>query len=102
MVIRAKTQDLKNILGLTAVIDCQHGEQRQESKKNFDGDCQDDQQNQRDIAVVKNSGQWPVDLKGGSRTMFLYCDLVQNENLGDTQAALEEWQFQLCGGTFCR
>ena len=60
LVIRAKSQDLKNILGLTTIIDCQDGEQRQESKKNFDGNCQDHQQNQRDIAVVKNSGQWPV------------------------------------------
>ena len=52
LVIRAKSQDLKNILGLTTIIDCQHGEQRQESKKNFDVNCRDDQQNQRDIAVV--------------------------------------------------
>ena len=88
LVIRAKSQDLKNILGLTTVIDCQHGEHRQESKKNFDGNCQDEQQIQRDIAVVKNSGQWPVDLKAGSPTIFLYCDLVQNEILGDTQTAL--------------
>ena len=88
LIIRAKTQVLKNLLGLTTVIDCQHGEQRQESKKNFDGNCQDDQQNQRDIAVVKNSGQWPVDLKAGSHTMFSFCDLVQTEILGDTQSAL--------------
>ena len=88
MVIRAKSKDLKNILGLTTVIDCQYGEQRQKSGKNFDGNCQDDQQNQTDIAVVKNSGQWPVDLKAGSHTMFLYCDLVQNETPGDTQTAL--------------
>ena len=54
---------------------------------NFDANCQDDQQNQRDIAVVNNSGQWPVDLKAESHTMFLYCDLVQNEILGDTQTA---------------
>ena len=33
LVIRAEPQDVKNILGLTTVIDCQHGEQRQESKK---------------------------------------------------------------------
>ena len=88
MVIRAKSQDSKYILGLTTIIDCQDGEQRQESKMNFDGNCQDDQQNQRDITVVKNSGQWPVDLKAGSHTMFLYCDLVQNEILGDTQTEL--------------
>ena len=79
---------MKNILGLNTIIDCQDGEQRQESKKNFDGNCQDDQQNQRDIAVERNSGQRPVDVKAGSHTMSLYCDLVQNEILGDTQAAL--------------
>ena len=38
--------------------------------------------------VVKQIGQWPVDLNAGSHTMFLYCDLVQNEMLGDTQTAL--------------
>ena len=42
LVIRAKLQDLKNILCLTTVIDCQHGEQRKESKKNFDRNWQDD------------------------------------------------------------
>ena len=88
VVIWAKSQDLRNILGLTALIDCQHGEQRQESKKNCDVNCQDDQQNQRDIAVVKNSGQWPVDMKAGSHTMFLYCDLVQKEVLGDTNCVV--------------
>ena len=88
LVIRGKSQDLKNIMRLTTIIDCQHGEHRQESKKNFDGNYQDDQQNQRDIAVVKNSGQWPVDLKAGNHTMFLYCDLVQNGILRDTQTAL--------------
>ena len=85
LVIRKKSQDLKNILGLTTVIDCQHGEHKQESKKNFDGNCQDDQQNQRDIVIVQNSSQWPVDLKPGSHTMFLYCDLVENDIFGDTQ-----------------
>ena len=88
LVIGAKPQDLKTILGLATVVECQHGEQRQESKKNFDGNCQDDQQNRKTIAVVKNSGQWPVDLKAGSHTILLYCDLVQNEILGDTQTAL--------------
>ena len=44
LVIRAKSQDLKNMLGLTTIIDCQDGEQRQESKKNFYGNCQAEQQ----------------------------------------------------------
>ena len=40
----------------------------------------------KEIAVVK--GQWPVDLIAGSHTVFLYCDLVQNEILRDSQTAL--------------
>ena len=35
LVIRTKSQNLRNILGLTTIIDCQHGEQRQESKKSL-------------------------------------------------------------------
>ena len=31
-------------------------------------------------------GNYPVDLTAGCYTMFVYCDLVQNEILGDTQA----------------
>ena len=33
-------------------------------------------------------GNYPVDLTAGCHTMFVYCDLVQNEILGDTQTAL--------------
>ena len=33
-------------------------------------------------------GNLPVDLQRGRQTMFIYSDLVQNEKLGDSQAAL--------------
>ena len=33
-------------------------------------------------------GNYPFDLKAGCHTMILYCDLAQNEILGDTQTAL--------------
>ena len=29
-----------------------------------------------------------LNLQGGRHTIFIYCDLAQNENLGDFQAAL--------------
>ena len=33
-------------------------------------------------------GNYPVDLTAGCHTMVVYCDLLQNEILGDTQTAL--------------
>ena len=33
-------------------------------------------------------GNYPVDLTAGCHTMFVYCDFVQNEILGDTQTTL--------------
>ena len=33
-------------------------------------------------------GKFPTDLSGGCNTIFLYCDLVQNEILGDSRTAL--------------
>ena len=37
---------------------------------------------------IAAQGTYPVDLQGGRHTMFLYCDLIQNEILGDTQTSL--------------
>ena len=76
----AVSEDLKNILGTDVIIDCQ-------SQNSHETEVPD--QIASGIAkVVKQIGQWPVDLNAGSHTMFLYCDLVQNETLGDTQTAL--------------
>ena len=88
MVIQAISQDLKNILGLTTIIDCRNAEQRQKSNNTVDGKFHDDQQNNSELTVVKNFGHWPLYVNAGSQTMFLYCDLVQKETLGDTQTAL--------------
>ena len=74
-VIQAISQDLKNILGMTTIIDCQNAEQRQKSNNTVDGKFQDDQQNISELTVVKNFAHWPVDNNAGSHTMFLYCDL---------------------------
>ena len=38
--------------------------------------------------ISKNVGKFPRDLSGGCNTIFLYCDLVQNEILGDSLTAL--------------
>ena len=79
---------LKNILVLTTIIDWQNAEQRQKSNITVEGNFQDDQQNISELVVVKNFGHWPVDVNAGSYTMFLYCNLFQNETLDDAQTAL--------------
>ena len=53
LVIQAISQDLKNILGITTIIDCQNAEQRQKSNKIVDGKFPDDQQNISELTVVK-------------------------------------------------
>ena len=63
-----KSDDLSNTLGVTDAI-CGTVEL----------------QRQKDFAAL---GTFWVDLQGGRHTMFIYCDLVQNEKLGDSQAAL--------------
>ena len=78
--IMAVSDDLKNILGTDVIIDCQ-SQIRHETEAS-------DQIASGIAKVVKQVGRWPIDLNAGSHTMFLYCDLVQNETLGDTQTAL--------------
>ena len=63
-----KSSDLSNTLGITNTICCTMAEQLEKG-----------------YAV---QGTYPVDLQGGRHTMFLYCDLIQNEILGDAQTAL--------------
>ena len=63
-----KSDDLSNTLGVTDAI-C--GTVESQRQKGF-----------------ASLGTFPVDLQGGRHTMFIYCDLVQNEILGDSQAAL--------------
>ena len=63
-----KSSDLSNTLGITDTI-C----------------CTIQSQLEKGYAV---QGTYPVDLQGGRHTRFLYCDLIQNEILGDAQTAL--------------
>lgn len=76
MKISIQSNDLQNILGTNVIIDCDG------SQKEIVGDKNATE------TVVKQVGKFPVDLNGGSHTMFLYCDLVQNQTLGDKQTAL--------------
>ena len=75
IILEATSQDLMNVLGMKTLVDCSHkftqpiGEQ---SKK----------------PLFKIVGKFPMDLTGDCNTIFLYCQLVQNEILGDTQSAL--------------
>ena len=41
-----------------------------------------------DAFQTKSAGQYPTDLNAGCHTILIYCDLVQNEILGDCQTAL--------------
>ena len=54
LVIQACSQDLKNIPGMTTVIDCQNAEQRQKPNNTVDGKFHDDQQNISELMLVKN------------------------------------------------
>ena len=53
LVIQAISQDLKNILGMTTIIDCQNAKQRQKSNNTVDGKFHDDQQNISELTIVK-------------------------------------------------
>ena len=76
--IFTESNDLRNILGTNVIIDC--GESHKEAEE-IDAESASN-------TIVKHVGKWPVDLNAGSHTMFLYCDLVQNQTLGDKQTAL--------------
>ena len=64
--------------------------ERYRNAKKEDNDDQDvdDDDDVDDHSIIKSKGDFPVDMSGGCHTIFLYCDLVQNEILGDTQTAL--------------
>ena len=55
LVMQAISQDLKNILGMTTIINCQKAEQRQKSYNTVDGKFHDDQQNNSELTVVKKT-----------------------------------------------
>ena len=75
MFLETISQDLKNVVGMKTLTDCSEND-----KSTNEG-------NNRRV-ISKTVGKFPTDLSGGCNTIFLYCDLVQNEVLGDSRTAL--------------
>lgn len=78
MKVKAISKDLRSILGVCSIIDCSTNVDEQ----------QDEKRHKKNQSNSRATDQYPTDLRGGCHTMFLYCDLVHNEILGDTQSAL--------------
>ena len=51
-------------------------------------DCEKSEKVERRGETSEQIGDYPVDLTAGCHTMFVYCDLVQNEIFADTKTAL--------------
>ena len=93
ILLKAVSEDLKNTLGLEYLVDCS---QTNNDSKQPEGsldlevpqDCKKPKKVERRGEMSEQIGNHPVDLTAGCHTMFVYCDLVQNEILGDTQTAL--------------
>ena len=91
--LKAVSEDLKNILSLEYLVDCsQTNNDSKQPEGNHDlevpQDCEIPKKVGRRREMKEQIGNYPVDLTAGCHTMFVYCDLVQNEILGDTQTAL--------------
>ena len=68
------SKDLENVLGMKTLIDCSEiGKTNKQAKNSL---------------LSKTIGHFPIDLTGGCNTIFVYCNLVQNEVLGDSRTAL--------------
>ena len=65
---------LQNVLGMKTLIDCSEIGKTNKQANNSE--------------LSKTIGQFPIDLTGGCNTIFVYCNLVQNEILGDSRTAL--------------
>ena len=68
------SKDLQKVLGMKTFIDCSEIGTTNKQANNS--------------VLSKTIGQFPIDLTGGCNTSFVYCDLVQNELLGDSRTAL--------------
>ena len=84
---------MKNILGLEYLVDCsQTNNDSKQPVGSHDSevpqDCKKPKKVERRGEMSEQIGNYPVDLTAGCHSMFVYCDLVQNEILGDTQTAL--------------
>ena len=78
--IFTESNDFRNILGTDVIIDC--GDSPREAEEGIvDSESASN-------TIDKHVGKWPVDLNAGSHAVFLYCDLVQNQTLGDKETTL--------------
>ena len=82
LIVKAQSTDLQSILGMTTIIDCSS----KSSVKERSGGGANGQSSS--TYQIKSAGCYPTDLNAGCHTMLIYCDLVQNEILGDCQTAL--------------
>ena len=90
--VRLVSKDLQNILGSQSLIDC-GGQEKPNSYQDVDEYGKIDEKKSRMDSSKEQSNdarieKYPVALTVGCHTMFLYCDLVHNEILGDTRSAL--------------
>ena len=86
LILKAKSADLRNILSMTTLVDCSsspsNAKDRSEDGNGGGGG------GVHDAFQTKSAGQYPTDLNAGCHTILIYCDLVQNQILGDCQTAL--------------
>ena len=89
--VRLVSKNLQNILGSQSLIDC-GGQEKANNHHDVDENGEIDKKSRMDISKEQSHDarmeKYPVDLTTGCHTMFLYCDLVHNETLGDTRSAL--------------
>ena len=83
LILKAQSAVLQNILGMTTLVDCSsspsNAKDRSENGNGGGG---------HDAFQTKIAAQYPTDLNAGCHTILIYCDIVQNEILGDCQTAL--------------
>ena len=86
--VRLVSKDLQNILGLQSLIDC-GGQEKANNHHDVVENGKIDKKSGMDISKEQSHDarmeKYPLDLTVGCHTMFLYCDLVHNEILGDTR-----------------
>ena len=91
--LKAVSGDLKNILGLEYLVHCSQPIDDAKQPEGSHGlevpqDCEEPKKVERRGEMSEQIGNYHVHITAGCHTMFVYCDLGQNETLGDTQTAL--------------
>ena len=86
LILKAQSADLQNILGMTTLVDCSSSSLSNVKDRSEDGNGGGG--GGHDAFQTKSAGQYPTGLNAGCHTILIYCDLVQNEILGDWQTAL--------------